>query len=270
LKWLAVLLFFSFASSLWAMPKSFELWLLSSPTQKQGCLPPSVKEILAATQIRFSPAIALVEEKYRKEATKVGDQYFHPQIGLFDAEGEETVQVKEDKYKQIGTDKYISGEDNQLVECDKGYYFDLYCGKAKKEKEIAKEVSSELEVWIDTSSSLRAVDSSNDPARCGRRSFVEHLQKKCKKLNLSVFDTGKKEMGTLDMLCINYGLNDQDRLIQWIKDSEAKRLIIVTDISEYSVKLSDFVELNGGKIIGQNADLKPQDLLDKVPNLCSK
>ena len=70
------------------------------------------------------------------------------------------------------------------------------------------------------------------------------------KVNISLFDTSKKAMGTFNDLCGAYGLNDQTRLMQWIDDSNADHLVLVTDIDELSMRLSDYLDRIGAKIYG--------------------
>ena len=135
--------------------------------------------------------------------------------------------------------------DVDLVSCDSNYYFDLFCGKSKGKTYLEK--NNGFEVWIDTSSSLNQVDRKDKNGDCFRKSFIKRLRSHCQdeKLQVSVFDTSLKAMGSEDSLCDNIGLNDQDRLIQWIKNSKAKRLLVVTDIYELSMKISDFIETVG-------------------------
>ena len=163
--------------------------------------------------------------------------------------------------------KFLSNDQTDLISCDKNYYFDLFCGEAKKESGG----KASLEVWIDTSSSLRAIDSGTNPSECARKSFVKRLQGQCKQQNFDVFtyDTSIKLMGGLDTLCLNYGLNDTKRLIDWIKGSSAKRLIIITDISEMSSEFTDYLESIQASYQGDRPDkpLRAAQLVDMVSSL---
>jgi hypothetical protein len=71
-----------------------------------------------------------------------------------------------------------------------------------------------------------------------------------------------------------YGTNDEKKLVQWMKDSQAKLLLIVTDIDEMSRPMRDFLDENGAKFIGDG--VKPftsVNLLDYAKEFtkqCSK
>lgn len=111
--------------------------------------------------------------------------------------------------------------------------------------------SSKLEVWIDNSSSLNLVDATDKSGGCGRKSLAVSLKSKCNdKIDLYSFNTSKKYMMHTNDFCINHGLNDTKKLINWIENSDAKRVIIITDIMEYTAELSDYVVNNGGSFRG--------------------
>ena len=179
---------------------------------------------------------------------EMGDMCFHPQLGLYDNPNKKTKEkIKDKKESEV---KYLSNTDIDLINCDKNFYFDLYCGKAKKEP---NQENVKVELWIDTSSSLRAVDYAKDEAGeiCYRRQFAQEMISKCgEKVVVSAFDTSIKVVGTLDTLCVNRGLNDQKRMIEWIETSQAKKLILITDIAEYTMLLDDFIRQIGGKVRG--------------------
>jgi hypothetical protein len=97
----------------------------------------------------------------------------------------------------------------------------------------------------------------------------------CKdKVRVSVYNTSLKEVGDFSSVCMAYGTNDEKRLVQWMKDSQTKRLLIVTDIDEMSRVMRDFLDENGAKFIGDG--VKPftsSDLVDYAKDFtkqCSK
>ena len=72
--------------------------------------------------------LGLVANNYKEKCVEMGEGCFHPQHGLV---------VDPEKLKKLGIQKdvevkTINAEEINLVDCDKGYYFDMYCGKAKK------------------------------------------------------------------------------------------------------------------------------------------
>lgn len=183
--------------------------------------------------------VALADDNYKENCIKTGDGCFHPQLGFIP---DETKAAKQENPVKLEYKTFNSDEVN-LVECREGEYFDIFCGKEKKRAQK----TSEVEIWIDTSSSLRKMDYSPDPSRCVRRSFVEKLQDQCKDSKLAVltYDTSIKLAGSNESLCQNYGTNDTERLIKWIKASEAKYLFIVTDIDELNHELRDYLDSIG-------------------------
>ncbi len=259
--WTSLMFSFLIVVSLdcYALPSSFEIWFIS-PIQTSS-LQQATQRYIAQGESVYSDLLA--EADYMKDARPMGDGYFfHPQVGLFRKDNKnKKIKMKEGEGRPKGG-KYFSATGTDMVNCDKSHAFDLFCGKAKKVR--GKSVS--LEVWVDVSSSLRAVDYPDKSGHCMRRSFVERLKNSCKdgSMQVSSFDTSIKTIGSTSSLCDYYGLNDQDRLIRWIKASTAKKIIIITDIMEYTTKLSDFAAKNGGKFVGEVKPLVAKDLLSKV------
>mgnify|MGYP003639357156 CR=1 FL=1 len=224
MKKLSLILAVLMSCSVWATPKKVEIVFLSEPKATSLISP------------LWIPLIQTAQADWDKDCVPTGDGCFHPQLGYVEKEG-----IKKPKADETAKPlKTFNSSDVNLVDCREGEYFDIFCGKAKKE-EI---VSNDVEIWIDTSASLRKMDFSTDPARCLRRSFVEKIQKQCNSSGVVVqtYDTSIKTMGSLEGLCQNYGSNDVARLIKWIKASTAKYLIIVTDLDELSRELRDYLD----------------------------
>ncbi len=178
------------------------------------------------------------------ECQPMGGGCFHPQLGFIE---DPDKLAKEDEPQPLKL-KTMNATETNVMDCDDNYYFDIYCGKAKP---VAKRAKAKLELWIDTSSSLRAVDSPQAESFCYRKSFAERVVESCgEKVRISLFDTSKKAMGTFRDLCGTYGLNDQTRLMKWIEESTADHLVLVTDIDELSMRLSDFLDRIGAKVYG--------------------
>lgn len=171
----------------------------------------------------------------------MGDGCFHPQLGFVKGDS------GEGKEKTVLEPlKTINSSDVDLVNCDKGNYFDIFCGKAKGPTK-----RSGIEFWIDTSSSMRNIDYNKDPQYCERRVIVRKIRDACgEKIDLQVFDTAKKQLGEASAVCQNYGLNNQKKLIKWIKNSNVKSVYIITDIDEFSIELRDFLISSGAHIYG--------------------
>lgn len=246
-----VILFLLFSFSLWAAPKHIEVWFLSA--DKKSTVLNQVRD----TYFSFKPTVS-------RQCEPVGDYCFDPQYGLYKPDNEwEAVSFGDSKIE--GRLK-PTGFDRDLIDCDKKNGFDIFCGKARAEKKDLYE----LEVWIDTSGSMREFDFTDEHGGCYRKSLITRLDSQCamgRKLNVMMFDTSIKQVGSIDTLCINNGLNSTARLIDWIERSEAKSLVIVTDLNEYTKELADFLETKNAKLKGEKGDLTARALLDEVSTL---
>lgn len=257
------------------MPGTFEIWFLSPQKHAHIVLPKQIRFI--ATYAQFKPT-----------CQPYGDYCFDPQIGLYKANeksgeytliGDEASEIKNEAPKEelkaeFSKDRAKSIMDNSLIDCKKDNFFDIYCGREKKEKTKSE---TKLEVWIDTSSSFKDYDPSDKSDGCKRRSFMISLQSECKDggVDFYSFNTNKNYQTNPDNFCLNHGLNDEKRLMRWIEESNAPHLIIITDITEYTAKLDDFVKANNGFIKGaQTEDLltpdKMNDLVSGIAKYCKK
>ena len=224
------------STSMWATPDEVVFIFLSENNSK--ALLDRVNEKL---NIKFYSKIAQNTE----DCVEVGEDCFHPQLGLYRKKGanKKLAPKKPKNYKL----KTFNSFDVNLVSCDKNYYFDMFCGKDKKIS-----YNQDTEIWIDTSSSFKIMDYSSDGKHCKRRSFTTKILDKCGRKNVlvSTFDTSKKILGGLDNLCMSYGNNNTGKLIDWIKGSKTKYLIVVTDINELSEELREYLDSIGAKFYG--------------------
>lgn len=251
-----------FSTELWALPDKVEVWFLS---------PPKYTQFIHRLKL---PRYFAFTETVHKQCQKSGELFFHPQVGLHDHLGSVPgvmaqpmlTQDEVDKLEREGSQaasetKFLSNLDVDLVSCDSNYYFDLYCGKSKGQNYAQK--SGGIEVWVDTSSSLNQVDRKDKDGECYRKSFAKRLLSACSRLQVSVFDTSLKALGSESVLCDGIGLNDQTRLIQWIQESRAKKLLVITDIYELTTKFSEFLVSIGAHTKGDipQKELVGADLL---------
>lgn len=191
----------------------------------------------------------------------MGDGCFHPQFGYMDkapvAGAMKTPAIAVEKVPEPQL-KTFNAVETSLINCDKDNYFDIYCGKAK-----ANAKPADVEIWFDISSSLRTVDYNKDPDHCNRRTFMTKVMDGCKdNVRVSVYNTSLKEVGDFSSVCLAHGTNDGSKLLQWMKGSSAKTLLIVTDIDEVSREMRDFLEERGAKIIGDG--VKPFSSTDLI------
>ncbi|MFN8369346.1 MAG: hypothetical protein U0T83_01840 [Bacteriovoracaceae bacterium] len=270
---LSLLLFF-FSSVVLAIPLKTEVWFMSAKTYSQNELNETIKELFKIHHLGM--VAESISDEEHKECKPMGDEFFHPQFGMhahiISGKKFKMVDQELDKSNKVNQ---LSNTDVDLVKCDKNYYFDLYCGKAQKEK-VKGPVN--VEVWVDISSSLRAIDPGDNQGGCFRKSFVDRLQSRCnssESIEVYAFDTSKKSIMDNNELCVARGLNDQNRMKEWIADSNAKLLIIITDTGELTRDFLDYIDSVGGKIRGEKPKLElfPDQLLtlvDEVAKQCKK
>jgi hypothetical protein len=252
IKWL---LCFIFVQSALAAPQNIEVWFLSAH-----------KKAEVQRMINEKPFV-LKSLTAELQCQEMGDFCFDPQYGLY---------KKDDANFEVDTSKAIKEKtpeipaahsiDRDLINCDPKNYFDIFCGKARKEAKA----NFKLDIWIDTSSSMREMDYSDKEGGCFRKSMMKRLDETCafnKKVNVMMFDTSIKQAGSIDSLCTNRGLNDAKRMIDWIERSDAKKLVIITDIYEFNKDFADYIESKNGKFRGDKDPIIAAQLLDMVDDL---
>ena len=205
------------------------------------------------------------DQSYVDNCIPMGEGCFHPQYGYIDRKPilksqptlspdkvldpqaiTPAIAMPNDPELQLKT---FNAVETSMINCDKGNYFDIYCGKEK-----AQAKPSEIEIWFDVSSSLRSVDYNKDPNFCNRRTFYTKIMEGCKdKVSVSIYNTSLKQVGEASSVCLSYGTNDEAKLLQWMKDSQAKLLVLVTDIDEVSSAMRSFLSENKAKTIGDGA-----------------
>lgn len=234
------------------MPESFEFWFLGP--EKVAVLE---KEITYSKKIAENHCYHLVDGQCLDSSMS---NFPDPKVTAVAGEIEY-------KPKDNREQKYLSNFESDSIECDKSNHFDVFCGKTKNETQSQER----LEIWFDISHSMKDVDFPDKSGDCFRKSFITRLKKKCSKVGVQLFDTGIKSMGDLNSLCTSNGLSDDARLVKWIKDSTAKRIIIITDKHSMSKKIGDFVFLNAGKTRGDKPkeNMSAKDLLLEVDKLAS-
>lgn len=202
----------------------------------------------------------------------VGDYCLDPEIGLYPRTGraEEKKDTKFEIDEGLPQLPTATSVDRSLVNCDPKYAFDIFCGKAQAEKKVA-EVSG-FEVWVDTSSSMRGIDPGDGKGSCQRASFLQSLVAACgkKRPTLKGFDTSIREIDPASS-CVSQGLNDAKRMIEWMEDSKAKKLIFITDVYEYQAELSAYLESKQAKIHGDRGTFpasKMQDMVVELAKAC--
>ena len=250
-----ILLLLSFLNFALAAPMDLEVWFLSAhkkaELQKMMDEKPFVLKAMTA----------------KLECQEMGDLCFDPQFGLYKRDDESFLVDGAKTVEPIGPSiPAAKSLERELINCDPKNHFDIFCGKARKEAQAAYK----LDLWIDTSGSMREMDFSDKEGGCYRKSLMNRLDKTCgfnQKVNVMMFDTSIKQVGSMDSLCNNQGLNDTKRMIDWIERSTAKKLVIITDINEYNKSFADYIESKHGKFRGDKDPLIASELLGLVDEL---
>ncbi len=265
---LRVLLIFLFSLNVcYAMPKHIELWFLS--IDKSSWL----------NNVIEKPYIFSKQVAYRSlQCQQMGEYCFDPQVGLY-KRGEEGKVVEELDMADIQTtEKYDfmdphKGVGRELIECDENPgFFDVFCGKAKRAK---SKKAVKLELWIDTSSTMKQVDFGGLGDECHRERFLNRLSQTCtfkEKMKVHYYTESRKEAGSFDRVCLSAGLNNMKRIISDMKKSTVDNLIIITDIFEADVTFINAIESTGRAVIrGLDKPIYASNLndqLQRVRKLC--
>jgi hypothetical protein len=245
---LKCLLLFSISSLAFAAPQTLEVWFLSNAKTSH------LEQLLNRPAIKYRALTAQLE------CQEMGDFCFDPQYGLYKKEDSSLTLDASKVEKQGPTIPTAKSLDQDMISCDASNYFDIFCGKARAE--AGRE--AKLDLWIDTSSSMREFDFSDKQGGCFRKSLVKRLDESCgfnQKVNVMMFDTSIKQAGSMESLCQNQGLNDYKRLIDWIERSTAKKLVVITDIYEFHKEFADYVESKNGKFRGDKEVLTAEGML---------
>lgn len=246
-----------FSLSAIAVPGSIEVWFLSNA------------KVTEVQKLLDKPQYVYYKKTAELQCQEMGDFCFDPQYGLYkkDDIGAE-VKDEEGQLEKIKAPSIPSAQsvDRELITCDPNNYFDIFCGKARKEAKS----DIKFDLWIDTSSSVKEFDFIDSSGGCHRKSLVKRLDASCgfnQKVNVMMFDTSIKQAGSMDSLCNNQGLNDYKKLIDWIERSDAKKLVVITDIYEFHKEFSDYIESKHGKFRGDKDPLRAADLMNLVDEL---
>lgn len=238
-----------------ATPKEVEVWFISND------------KVAELNKLLDRPNFVFRAKTASLQCQEMGDYCFDPQVGLY---------KKDDFGSSVSVEKALetdspkiptsSSIDKDLINCDPKNYFDIFCGKSKKETPA----KTKLDLWIDTSASMREFDFSDKEGGCHRKSLVRKLDQECgfnRKVNVMMFDTSIKQAGTIDQVCTNQGLNDQKRMIDWIKRSDAQKLVIITDIYEFHKDFADYIESIHGSFKGEKTPLTAAQMVELADHL---
>lgn len=244
-----------FTMNVFAAPKEIEVWFLSN------------NKVSLLNDLLNRPQYIYQKHTAELQCQEMGDYCFDPQYGLYKKDDSSAEMVEIEKIQKNGpVIPFSKSIDRDLINCDANNYFDIFCGKAKKQAQQ----TIKLDLWVDTSSSMREFDFTDGHGNCFRKSLVKKLDDDCgfnQKVNVMMFDTSIKQAGSMDQLCLNQGLNDYKRVMDWVKRSDAHKLVIITDIYEFHREFSDFIESHHGKLRGDKDPLTAKQMLGLADDL---
>lgn len=247
------LLLVIFSQALWATPHELEVWFVTPPasTLRLDILHPS---LFRRNLIASAPCEQVGDYCLDAKTGTLTPRFSPPPV-----EPEE-ITLPYQALPQLPT---ASSLDRQLVNCEQGFTFDIFCGKAKPDVKSAG--FNELEIWMDLSSSMRSVDGGEE---CYRKKFLQALHGLCEKSKPKVmgFDVELREISVGES-CINRGLNDVKKMMEWIEESKSKKLIVITDVYEYQAEFAAFLSEKNAKIKGDRGHFPSVQLMDHITSL---
>lgn len=261
MKKILIVLFMIYSTTLWALPKHFEVWFLSSDTAV------FLDDVLFQT--KFSKNYA----QQNLQCQQMGEFCFDPQIGLYKPGEKGKVESVDyavtetlENYNELPTARSI---DRELIDCDKNMFFDIFCGKAQ----VQKNADIKLHIWVDVSTTMKQVDGAMPNDMCKRQRFITAIENKCplsQKLDVHVFNESKKQIDTLERVCQSYGLNEEERLMRQIEESTVDHLIVITDVFEASQRFISFIENSSvGSHRGVTSPFTTKDMLETQKKIIS-
>lgn len=193
-----------------------------------------------------------------------GDKCFHPQKGLIDPKQTDhtsefyqkgTRDLKYDFSDVESTEDHMGGkglnsEASSELDCKEEQYFDIYCGKAKKITGKPRRKQAGFEVWIDTSTSMKDSDYQFQKSTCYRKDFADRMRSSCQGVDIYQYAASRKQVGSTATLCENNNQNSQSSLYKWIKNSNAKTLLIITDASSLDMEFQSVIDSVNGQVYG--------------------
>ena len=265
LKTIFITLLVLFSAHAFAWPKNFEVWFIKKPLN-------AWLDNILIDQYKSSKIV-----QSQIQCQPMGEYCFDPQVGLYKKGEENKVQERVDLSLVESESSYDFMEvpekmEREMINCDDANFFDIFCGKAQKKM---KEGRSDLEIWVDTSSTMKQIDFNGFDKKCAREVFLESLAQTCplnKKMKVYYFESFLKEAGSFDRVCLSGGVNNMKRILQELKKSKAKNVILITDIFEAEQSFISEIENSGrGKIRGLDKPLYANEIkneLKRVRKLC--
>lgn len=246
---------FVICSTALAKPKNLEVWFLSPDAT--AYIPFLQKDIQISTHLAS------------RQCQPMGDYCFDPQIGLYKQGGngkiEEIDTSTVERSKKYDFMEVPTSPERGVINCDKNHFFDVFCGESKKLKEKKAKVKHKLEFWMDTSSTMKQVDFIAADKKCRREILLDKVASVCgfnTDFKVYYFKEFKKEAGALDQVCLGSGLNNMERILQNIRQTNIEHLVIVTDIYEAQESFLSELDMLGAKIKGVSQRVYAKDLVN--------
>jgi len=235
---LVLLLTFFICQNLFALPETIEFWFISRA--KYGYLQNYPQTLVKVAQVRgiYKGCKSWGEGCYDLEDEKLVDR--PPSLKKND------YMIRERRKLRENLDLFTP-YNSHLSDCSSGRGSPDFCGDR-----LPARVDTDIEIWIDTSSSMSEIDPRSTDGSCLRKKFINLVMDSCggKIPIMGIFNKSLREMGSYTDVCRSYGENNLEILKDWIRGSKSKHLVVVTDYTQMKRGLKDFIDRTGSIVRG--------------------
>ena len=229
---------FLICQNVFALPETIEFWFISRA--KYGLLQSSPYNLVKVAQVRtiYKGCKFWGEGCYDMEDSELVDRQTELKVNDYT--------IKRDK-KLTDSLELREPYNTHLSDCNSEIGSSKFCGER-----LPARVDTDIEVWIDTSSSMSEIDPRGKNGDCIRNKFIRMVMDSCSGSIpiMGIFNKSVRQMGSFNDVCRNYGENDLNFLADWIEGSKSKHLVVVTDYTQMKRKLKDFIDRTGSKVRG--------------------
>ncbi|RLA63186.1 MAG: hypothetical protein DRQ88_04560 [Epsilonproteobacteria bacterium] len=235
---LVFLFSFFICQNLFALPDTIEFWFISRA--KYGHLQNYPYTLGKVSQVRgiYKGCKAWGEGCYDMEDSELVDRQSDLKINDYMIKREKRLKNTLDLFAPYNT---------HISDCDSEVGSSRFCGER-----LPARVDTNMEIWIDTSSSMNEIDPRGRDGNCMRNKFIRMVMESCggNIPIMGIFNQSLREMGSFTDVCRNYGENNLNFLEDWIRSSKSKHLVVVTDYTQMKKKLKKFIDRTGSKVRG--------------------
>ena len=235
---LILLLSIFLSANSFALPETIEFWFISRA--RYGFLenfPPTLVKVAQVRRI-YEGCQSWGEGCYDMEVEKLQNRQSDLKVNDYMIKRQKRLQDALNIFKPDKT---------HVSDCESEVGSSKFCGDR-----LPARVDTDIEIWIDTSSSMNEIDPRTVDGGCLRKKFIKMVMASCggKIPIMGVFNKSLREMGAYTDVCRSYGENDLSFLTKWIQGSKSKHLVVVTDYTQMKLQLKNFIDRAGAKVRG--------------------